>query len=824
MRRSRFPAVLAAPALVGLALTVPAAPATAATMTVDDPGTAADASPGDGVCATAGGTCTLRAAVEEANATTGPDTIDLPAGSYSVGSRLLIEGDTTIRGDSAATTTITGNDASALFRVRTREYLICDSVQDRIRSYDHNGVLNGTWVPSGAGGLDTPVAAHVGRDDDVFVAGFSSGVHRFDGVTGAHEGVFVPLGSGGLAGPSDAVFGPSDGGTSFSDNLYVTKYQPDGAILRYSGATGASLGTFVSGSSLGTPNSIAFRGGSLYATSVTSNSVLRYQATTGAAQGTFVSSFSGGLSTPRDLLWAPDGSLLVSSWDTDEVLRYSGTTGAFLGELVPSGSGGLDRPTDLAIGHDGQLLVISQGTRQVLEYDIETGEHLGDLVTGGTSSLQLPSCIVPRADVGSGPTVSISRVTLADGDAEAAGDAGAAMITDRGSITTITDGVIRDHSSSSFGGAISNWGRLTLTRVEVRDNALPTLGGGGQTSQGGGIFNVGQLFVNNSTIANNTAIRGGGISNTNQGLVEIRNSTVSGNTAMGGGGGLRNVADGVMRISLTTITDNEANVPGTASGESSRFGGGLQNVSPATVSMGATILAGNTDNRTRFDADFAPDCSAPTAGTISSHRYNVIGVVNSACALRDAVSGSATTVDRKGSDTTPLDPELSPLGSNGGVTRTHPLAADSPAIDYKSAGTGTAFFNCLGIDQRSYSRPADGDGNGSAICDAGAYERNGSRPLFITLPPPIIERLTAILCPPGGPFCFPLQRLTRVQLTLVSTLTPQQLDLLTQVPPRQLLRLPTRPAKALQLRFQLSRDQVPLLAKVLNELRKQQRG
>src|SRR5262249_48349405 len=41
-----------------------------------------DATPGDGVCATAAGACTLRAAVMEANAVPGDDAIFLPAGIF----------------------------------------------------------------------------------------------------------------------------------------------------------------------------------------------------------------------------------------------------------------------------------------------------------------------------------------------------------------------------------------------------------------------------------------------------------------------------------------------------------------------------------------------------------------------------------------------------------------------------------------------------------------------------------------------------------------------------------------------------------------------
>jgi len=52
-----------------------AAPTWAATFTVDSTGDDPDATPGDGTCATAGSACTLRAAIEEANANADADTI-----------------------------------------------------------------------------------------------------------------------------------------------------------------------------------------------------------------------------------------------------------------------------------------------------------------------------------------------------------------------------------------------------------------------------------------------------------------------------------------------------------------------------------------------------------------------------------------------------------------------------------------------------------------------------------------------------------------------------------------------------------------------------
>ena len=61
----------------------------AAVFTVDDTGEIGDADTGNGVCATVGGTCTLRAALEQANALGGAaHTVVLPAGTYEQGMTL----------------------------------------------------------------------------------------------------------------------------------------------------------------------------------------------------------------------------------------------------------------------------------------------------------------------------------------------------------------------------------------------------------------------------------------------------------------------------------------------------------------------------------------------------------------------------------------------------------------------------------------------------------------------------------------------------------------------------------------------------------------
>src|SRR2546427_7295051 len=118
--RSRF--------LFTLAWFVTTLPAAAATFTVNDTADAVDAVPGDGFCATAGGTCTLRAAIQEANALPGPDTIMVPPGTYlltiegrdedaPVTGDLDITDDVTITGAGADRTILDGNGIDRIFDI-----------------------------------------------------------------------------------------------------------------------------------------------------------------------------------------------------------------------------------------------------------------------------------------------------------------------------------------------------------------------------------------------------------------------------------------------------------------------------------------------------------------------------------------------------------------------------------------------------------------------------------------------------------------------------------------------------------------------------------
>ena len=122
-------------AIVGFLVAVPQSAATMTTITVNNTADSVDAIPGDGTCADSLGRCTLRAAVMEANASTGAHTINVPAGTYTLtlgpsddefnfdgaeegfGDIDILNNDLTIVGAGSASTIIDGGAIDRVFDV-----------------------------------------------------------------------------------------------------------------------------------------------------------------------------------------------------------------------------------------------------------------------------------------------------------------------------------------------------------------------------------------------------------------------------------------------------------------------------------------------------------------------------------------------------------------------------------------------------------------------------------------------------------------------------------------------------------------------------------
>lgn len=261
---------------------------------------------------------------------------------------------------------------------------------------------------------------------------------------------------------------------------------------------------------------------------------------------------------------------------------------------------------------------------------------------------------------------------------------------------------------AASGGGARNLGALTLQDVRVTgdqatgtevetpegQDPLPPTGG-----LGGGVLNEGTATIARVLIANCEALRGGGIAN--ERTLGLENVTLSGNLADNGGGGLFH-AQGAATLRNVTVAANDT--------DPAAGGSAILAADGAALTVGYSILAAGPQT---------PACK----GTLTSAGHNL---------------GSDASCGLKGpADRMSVEPLLGALAANGGPSQTHALLDGSPAIDVgDAAGCPGLAGAALTVDQRGSARPADGNRDGVARCDAGAFERAASGSTTPTATPP----------------------------------------------------------------------------------------
>lgn len=368
-------------------------------------------------------------------------------------------------------------------------------------------------------------------------------------------------------------------------------------------------------------------------------------------------------------------SITIQGAGSEKVmLSGSGIIRAIIVE--PNGSLTLEKLTvtgfnDGGISNHGQLSIIQSSFT-----NNRTQSNGGAIINFGLLNIHNSKIVDNTANTGGGIHNSgkvnifntmIENNTLIDGDGPGGG------INNWGGEATIVNSTVKGNTIGGYGtgrgGGLANFGSMLVLGTSITGN---------YQAGGGGVFNASNLTLKNSTINENDAIGGGGIYN--EGTVTLENTTLSGNRAVLGGG----IYDSVTAITVlenTTITNNSVSYhPNPYYNFAS--GGGIEN--DGALKAKNSIISNNIGG----------NCGA----IVTSEGNNLDS--DGTCQLNGA------------NDISLLDPLLGPLQDNGGLTKTHALLANSPAIDSGDNDT------CPPRDQRGAIRPK----NTSDPCDIGAYE------------------------------------------------------------------------------------------------------
>ncbi len=645
---------------VFLSAVVAVSVAHAAPYAVDSLTDAVDADPGDGVCATAAAECTLRAAVQEANAHAGPDVITLPAGSYGlshVGSDedaaatgdLDVTDDLTVNGAGAGTTIIDGLDEDRVFHVVAAAFAIRDvtirgghrpsdvegstgggmfvkasaaCTVERVTFRDNSSAVGGglTYLACGLGDCSPWALTITGSTFDANTATGDGSAALLVGQAGVGAGLGVTIADSTFTGnvsqstDSGAVFLSGDAAFEITNTAFTNN------------ATGSDTLTMEVPSA--TLSGCTFDGNgfgldifSLGPVSITDVTITNNNTTMTNDNGPV--SFGGG-----------------SIYSTDTV-TISG------GEVSDNGNGG-------ACGG----LNVYAGTGVTID-GTTFRRNNGGLYGGGLRAISLSG------------TLSLTNVEASENSGLEGG--GIAAVNSDGDVVLTKVRVLDNGSGATPGGGLyaTATGGITLSDSTVSGNVSDDVGGGAHLTAGGA------LSIQGTTIAQNHAGGSSGGLFASGSTFAITNATISGNVAEGvaGGGGLS--AEGTGTIRNVTFVDNDAP---TASALLTDVG---------TVTMVSSIVAGTAANH----------CGG-TAVTSGGNNLDS----NGSCAF-------AAPGDQNG-----VDPQLGPLADNGGPTLTHLPAAGSPVLDHGAAA------GCPATDQRGETRPKDADSDGTSVCDIGAVE------------------------------------------------------------------------------------------------------
>ena len=302
---------------------------------------------------------------------------------------------------------------------------------------------------------------------------------------------------------------------------------------------------------------------------------------------------------------------------------------------------------------------------------------------------------------GSGVTITavLDGFTITAGDADGSSsphNKGGGMYNDNGS-PALTNVVFSGNSASNNGGGMSNFDSSpALTNVVFSGNSAEV--------DGGGMYNESSNSVLTNVVfsGNSADFDGGGMFNGDSSSPALTNVTFSGNSAVEDGGGMLN-DDSSPALTNVTFSGNSA----------VEDGGGMYNES-GSPDVRNSILWNNMDSS--------------GTGTISATIYltQSATITLTHSLVQDSLPGGSwiggsyvdggDNIDQNPMFVTPINPSDAPT-----TTGNLRLQTSSPAID---KGNNIYVAGVL-TDLDGEARVKDGNGDGTATVDMGAYEAKG---------------------------------------------------------------------------------------------------
>ena len=585
-------------------------PAHAATFTVNSTGDGGDANFADGLCADAGGACTLRAAIEQANNLAGDDIINFDPGItlINVATPLVITyQNITINGTGVTVNNTGATSSSNVFVVEAANLTLGD----------FNGlILDGLTVTGGTadygGGVSVGGSGMLTLQDGAQVTGnsatYGGGIYAYTNstviVTGSGTAVSHNTATGfggGIAASSarqvsilDRAEVSHNTATNFGGGIAAqsssTVTLDTGALVTDNAASGAGVG----------------RGSGIYA---------RDSQVTITGSGTAVTANSGAPLLGSGI-YADNSLISVLSGGT--VSNHTGTTEAGSGVYLTNNSqlivdnGSISGNTNAT---DGGGVYVNGGNLIIRNGGLVSGN---DAISYGSGIYATNSAIVQVT--GSGSAVADNGSASKGGGIYASG--GTRVILSNG-------GAIRGQHASSGGGV---WLTDSGTRLEMSSGA--TISGNSAVAGGGvGIFTGAILLMQSGAqISGNSANFGSGAWSalSAQVIVADAGTAITGNTGTGTGAVEAELGSIVRIQNGATVSNNT--ITGT----------GGQGAGVSLLDAGTSLLLSNATITGNTGAEFGGGVYAPAGTSVIVQNGGVIS--NNTASYGGGIYADTTTV------------------------------------------------------------------------------------------------------------------------------------------------------------------------------------